>query len=463
MNIFFWFLSIFLSNFLFGENIVDFNGIFSLSGSSYSPGYVESSSIRSIKKISENKLLIYYLKKIERDNVILDKEKIKKEANENKGVVKLDKNFETQFLNYIAITDKNGKILLENEVDYGGSYLKRDVNPSVLVMDETDKCPYAFIDTNKKEIICYDLSLRKIKNYKISIDEINDYYLTFDGKNHIINFFGKMYNESVDIKNDNDYYFEKPRGFGKIGKRFIIEKEKEEDLTFTLNDLYNEISRIARDEEGKKVRIDKRFIDIKVIDDFEENMSFNILVMASEVKDPKFRYQYTGKIYFFIFELQNYGLGKATQLPFYIFQEQRKQEKVDKEKGIIYLPERVENIVKQSKFFSIGNKDLLIYLRPNVSFPNKEGDYNIDEGFDILQYLIYFSSFKDIPKIYDLYEEIVPSLKEQAEERENLIILPTFGVLERISKDEILFRSGCMDPKDKENKWDCIVKATFNR
>jgi len=444
---------------IFSDNIFEFKDIFLISPPKSLVGYSEDIFLNKIVPINNQRYLMVYKISRMRNNIVNDEE-LKKEAYKNKGVVKQETEIQIQEDHYIGIIDKNGKILIDKEISPQDDFSRIFKGNDLLVMDETDKCPYAYLDYAKKEIICFDLNLGEKKRYKIEMDDIKDFRYYFDGKNHNIYFIGKNYNEK--LEKDGDFLMQKPRDFKTSCKKFILEKEKWEVVPFSLEDLNNQISKIARNPEGEKIKLDKRFIDFKVLNEYDRSNGFNLIVLASDVKESKSIFLYKGNIYFFKAYLDDYGLRKVIQLPFYITQDLINKIKIDKEKSVIYLPEYVLELCDSSEFFTFNGKDILFYLLAHVNFPDNEGKYNYEEGGDIFQYFVYFASEKDSPKIFDLYNDIIPILKKGAKE-EGYYIAPMLGVLrDRLEKDEILFKSVCIDEKNKESQLRCLVKAQFN-
>lgn len=457
MKIEIFILIILISIIIFSNELFDYDDFLIISSSKAIPGSIEKIYPVSLKPISQNQTLIFLKKAKIKDNLILNEKEISKAIKENQ-IVKPEKDFDYSEEYLISIIDKRGKIILENETEFEFDIKKGRGSAQVLVMDETDACPYAYVDKNSKILYCYDLSLNEKKKYEIPLHELNDLKVTFNGKVHIIYFFGREYLSKLSNEQKKDFRNQGPMEYKKVGCKFTVEKEKWDVLPFTLEDLYNSISKIVRNENGDKVIIDKRFIDIKVIDDLKNCDGFDVLIIASEVKDAKKRFEFSGNTYFFKAYIDNLGLGSISQLKFFIHHEKRDEIKEDKEKGILYFPEAMEGIKDYMKLFKIAENDLLMYLSTRVALLNAIEE-QLSDSYDIYRYFIYFSDPKVMPYIYS-YEDISSQLEEKAK-NSDFKIIPIFGLRDRIEKYNFLFDSICVDKRDKQKNFPCLLKATF--
>ncbi len=450
------FLFFFLSPFfLKGENLFKGEGLIFLPLPSYKgSGVYENIEMVSIVSIDKKSFLVAWRGERFKKDLMVDEKEIEKEAYERGGIIKSKNPYKTlESFNFLTIMDKNGKITstsndLEMEEIYGSS-------TNLLVMDETNKCPYALLSSNK--IICYDFNLTEKETFDIPIDYVGDLKVSFDGKFHTLWILGKSFNEKLKISSLEEYDNQKPKAPSKLGIKFIVEKEKFEDLPYNFNEIYNEISKVARDEEGNKVKINPALINLSVISDIQKYGSFWLWAEASEAKEPETIFKYEGTIHFFKIFVDAFGLGKVVQMPFWIKKANIKEEKIDKEKGILYLPPFVKND-KKTRAFLIGENSILYHFRSSVAFPDEKGEYDLSDR-PIISYFIFFPSERESPEFFDLYNEIWPQLEEDLE-RDEFTAIPMFGIYERMGKYDFLFRGGCVE---KNVKKDCLIKATLQR
>ncbi len=441
--------------FLLGENLFKGEGVIILPLPSYKgSGVYENISMISIASIDKKSFLVAWMGERYKTDLMVDEKEIEKEAYEKGGIIKSKNPYKSlESFNFLTIMDKKGKInSISNDLEmkeiYGSS-------THLLIMDETEKCPYGFLSS--KKIICYDFNLTEKKSIEVPIDYVNDVKVSFDGKFHTLWIFGKSFNEKIKISSLEEYDNQKPKAPSKLGIKFILEKEKFEDLPFNFNEIYNEISRVARDEEGNKVNINPALINLSVISDTQKYGSFWIWAEAAEAKEPESIFKYEGKIHFFKILVNSYGLGKVIQMPFWIKKVNIKEEKIDKEKGVLYLPPFVKNDKKTGAFL-IGENSILYHFRASVAFPDEKGKYDLKDR-PILSYFIFFPSEKESPEFFDFYNEIWPQLKEDLES-DDFTAIPMFGIYGRMGKYDFLFKGGC---KEKNVMKDCLIKAFLQR
>ncbi len=410
------FCGILLMNFsLISEDLFKVEGFTKMPPPSYKGrGIYENIGILSIAPIDRKKWLASCTGIITKEEQMVDKGKIEKEAKENKGLIKFVKASEhLETSRFLAIIDKNGKIILTSKE------IKWEEMPEIpylhsaypLVMDENEKCPYALLYSG--ELKCFDYSLNYKKSIGIPIENIDDVKVTFDGKIHTLWIFGKVYEKGKKYESMFDYFKYKPEKPMKLGIRFILEKEEVQDLPFTFEELYNEIERIAKDYDGKRIKIDPSSIYIESISDTENKDDFCLWVQGSDIENIENVFQYSGTMNFFKVCINSFGIGKVSQLPLWIKRAKFEKEKIDFENSILYLPALIKKGKKKSAY-SFGGKEILFYFREAVAFPDESGKYNTSD-MSILSYFVYFSSEKSKPEIYNFFEEVWPQMEKDSE------------------------------------------------
>lgn len=416
-------------------------------------GIYEKNNLLSLSPIDAKNFLVLWKYYREKEKGIVDKEKIKKEAIENKGIVKSINPYEILEANtYLSIINDKGKIIMssspkEAKVFSGKSF--------PLILEQSENCPYAVLSNGK--IDCFGLSLEDKKSYSINFDLIESAKATFDGKIHTLWIFGKTFNKKFEFKEKTEYDFREPLKPVKLGKRFLLEKGKEEELPFGFNDLFNSISKIAKSPEGEKVKLDPSFINIKVFDDLEYSPGIFLLIEASEVKESRNISQFKGTTLFFRIYVDDYGIGKVQQLHFWISRDKVKEVYFDKEKSVLYIPEMA--IDGKSKVFSLGKNGILYYIDFSAAFPDEKGEYETEKGFEVMRYFLYFPSDKETPEIYNFYDEVWPKIEEDLTEDESSAV-PMFGLYARIDKNNFLFKGVCGKKKEKK---DCFIIASIQK
>ncbi len=454
------FFGILFMNFsLISEDLFKVEGVIKMPPPYYKgKGIYENIGILSISPIDGKKRLASCTGIITKEDLMVDKGKIEKEAKENKGLIKsLKASEDLETSRFLAIMDKNGKIILASKE------IKWEEMPEIpylrsaypLVMDETEKCPYALFYSGKLK--CFDYSLNYKKSIDIPIENIDDIKVTFDGEIHTLWIFGKVYEKGKKYESMFDYFKYKPEKPMKLGIRFILEKEEVQDLPFTFEELYNEIERIAKDYDGKRIKIDPSNIYIESISYMENKDEFCLWVQGSDIENIENVFQYSGTMSFFKVCINPFGIGKVSQLPFWIKRAKIEKEKIDFENSILYLPELIRKGKKKSAY-SFGGKEILFYFREAVAFPDERGKYNTSD-MPILSYFVYFPSEKSKPEIYNFFEEIWPQMEKESE-KSAFFAEPMFGIFSRIGKYDFLFKGACVE---KEEKYSCFINAKFNK
>ncbi len=438
------------------DNLFKGEGVINLPLPKYKGSMIyENSQVISIAAIDEKRLLVAWIGEREKIEGLIDEKEIEREAREKGGLIKSKKGEILETFNFLTIMDKYGRILSTSEdFEYKPSF---GYGSFPLIMDETDFCPYAFISSNK--LICYDFNLSKKKDLEIKISSIDDVKVSFDGKYHTLWIFGFSFDKENKTNSLEEYYNKKLEIPKKIGVKYIVEKGKFEELPVSYDEIFNEISKIAIDEAGEKIKINPSLIRLSVLSDIDNSDIFYLWIEAVESEKPESIFKYEGRKVFFKAEITPNGLGKIVQLHFWIIkQSDIKEEKLDKEKKVLYLPPFAKN-ENTTKAYLVGKNSILYHLRTAVLSPNEKGEYDFKEGLEVVSYFIFFPSEKSEPEFYSFYDEIWPQIKEDLSS-EDFSATPMFGLYGRFSKYDFLFKGSC---KKKDEKNICLIRTSLQK
>jgi hypothetical protein len=419
------FIFLIFNFFLFDLKNFEFSDYFKLENSykEYPNGDKEYLYLSSIRDLSKD-TYIALLKKEKEYKIdsprLLDE--INKQKKENKIIIDIGDNLKIEKEIFLAFLKKNGKIQMEGEI------INADIdkgNPKPFFLEDEPLCPYGFINSNDKNIYCFNYSLSLKSKISIPLEKVIDYTIAFDGKKYKIWVFGK--------------------GRGKeISKIYDLKEKKWFDFQKNIDDLYEAISKKAKDSEGNQIKLSKNYINFYKFD--EENIlnnSVDFMAYADEV-EPKEQNFFKGKRHFFKVSIDLYGNIYTEKLNFSFNFDNIKEVKWEKESNTLHLPSYYKDYYPPI-IAPMGGKSFIVYFFSALSFPDENNNYE-KEILEVFNFFVYFVSENSEPKFFDNFSELKDEVFNKTKDFEKLWIHPFCF---HIKKNEFLFLANCKNRDEK--------------
>ncbi len=361
----------------------------------------------------------------------------------------------------LAILNDRGKILYKTE---GGSEAAVKGNffaawySVPLVMDATDTCPYAIVNTGSGTLLCYDYQLAFKAKHEIPLHDIRYPRVTFDGEGYTLWLFGTRYREKPKVKESADVFNLPAEPVETYGIRYNLRQGAWEPLPVDGNALLADLERIARNEEGERLRIQPASVSITPFRDLDADEGFSVLIEAVASERFADRALFSGTRVFFRSRMSSHGMGKIEQLPLWIVQEDRADATLDEQTGVLRFPRLMR--FKDLQPFGLGANDLALVLHSMFKAPKPDGSYG-RRGARI-QLMLLFSGTNEPPRILDLGASTLRKLASRSLSTDDIDVLPV-ELVSRVGTSEFAFLTLCDDVHEHGKRRPCtaIMSLTY--
>ncbi len=344
-----------------------------------------------------------------------------------------------------------------------------------LVMDRTNDCPYALLDPGSGVLWCYDHQLASTGKHEIPLEEIDYPRVTFDGERYTLWLFGSRFARGAGVtprEGGHDGSTGGSAGIGEEGKvpdfvsrfdvprvpaealgvRYDVTGDSWEPLPLDAGELAAELGRIARGPDGERLRVQPASIQVTPFRDLDTDEGFGVLIQGVAADDYGNRALFSGTRLFFRSVMDRQGLGKITQLPLWLVQEDRRDVVLDEDTGVFRFPSFTRVLDLQP--FGLGKNDLALAFLWFVKVPGEDGSYG--RGGRGGQVMVLFSGAGP-PRILDLSPEVLSEkARDAAFSMDELEILPV-RLVDRIGPREFAFRALCDSRRNPGERRSCIA------
>jgi len=356
-----------------------------------------------------------------------------------------------------------------------------------LVMDATNDCPYALLNAGAGTLLCYDHQLAFKMKREIPLEEIGYPKVTFDGERYSLWLFGNRFRKASKVtarggKQDattdrrGETSGQPKNEEGKkvssfisrfdvahdpaeaLGVRYDVREDSWEPLPFSADELIDELDRIARGPKGERLQVQPASLHITPFRDLDTEEGFGVVIEGVVAKEYGNRALFSGTRLFFRSVMGRQGLGKITQLPLWLVQEDRRDVVLDEDSGVFRFPLFTQELDLQP--FGFGKNDLALAFLWYSKVPQEDGKYG--RGGRGRQVMLVFSG-TDAPRILDLSPKALSEkIADDAFTMDELEVYPV-RLVDRTGPSEFAFRTLCDNRRQPGERLPCVAMMELDR
>ncbi len=360
----------------------------------------------------------------------------------------------------LAMLDSTGRMVKRSA---GGPDLSPAVSPYPnshhlpLVMEASERCPYAILHASSRSLICFDHELGFVEKVEIPLDEIGAPRVTLTGASSTISFFGRQYSQRPAVATFSQVYDAKPEMPVGLGVRFDLEERAWRPFAVEPAQLAGDLSRLARGPLGEKVQLAPASIQIVPFRGMDKAADFGVLIEAASSERFDSAVRFAGTRHFFRSRLSGEGLQAIEALPFWIVQEERADVDIRAVAGgtAVHLPAFAKYADLQ--VFERGERRFAVAF--DLAFKARHADGTYDpSSWSALQVLVLFSGSK-VDQVLRLDDELLAKAAQPLSLGDRWAAL--LKLVDTVGKDEYAFWALC-GSRHKPNKAErCIAVASL--
>ncbi len=359
----------------------------------------------------------------------------------------------------LAVLDPTGRILKRS---VGGPELSTAVSPYPnshhlpLVLDPSERCPYAILHASSRSLICFDHELGFVEKFDVPLDEIGAPRIALAGGSASIVFFGRQYSQRRSAATFSEVYDATPEAPVGLGARLDLEEGAWRPLAVDPAQLASDLSRRARSPQGEKVPLLPATLQLIPFRGGSPGSEFGVLIEAasSERFDSALRFE--GTRYFFRSRLGSEGLGTVEPLPFWIVQEERTNVEVRKVDGgiAVYLPAFAK--FADLQVFERGDRSFAVALHLAYKAPEADGSYH-PSRWSALQLIVLFTGTQLDSLLRMDDEELLEAATKPLSQGDRWVAL--VKLVDFLGKDEFAFWAFCGHRQRPKENQRCVAIA----
>ncbi|MGQ9495848.1 MAG: hypothetical protein ACUVRY_10590 [Thermoanaerobaculaceae bacterium] len=319
-----------------------------------------------------------------------------------------------------------------------------------LVVEGSDRCPYALLQARERVLVCYDHELGYLGKHEIPLDEIGVPVVSLQAGEPSIVFFGKNYRERPKVERFGDLFRAKPEVPVGFGQRFAVEEGTWSPLPIDPIELAGALSRVARGPAGEKVKISPASVQLVPIRETSPAESFDVLITGVSAQEFVSLVQFFGVHHFFRARFTPTGLGSLAALPFWVVQEERTEVDIRQANGgtVVHVPAVAKLFELQAH--SRGEQRFAFYMMLTYKQKRDDGSYDPD-WWHAIKLLSLFSG-KDLDKVISLDDdEILEPAARSLSTSDRSVNLIKF--IDFLGKDECAFLASAYNPRNSKETY----------